>query len=683
MSALRVAVDVGGTFTDVCIVDESSREVRVTKVPSTPDDPMRAVVDGYRRGEIDLADVTLFSHGTTVATNALITRRFPKAAMVTTKGFRDVLEIRDGTKDDLWDAYNDVGRPYIRRRDRFEVTERVDYTGQVIAPLDEDGARTLAALLKRRGVTTVAICFVNSYANPANEIRMREILEEELPDVALCTSAEILPEIFEYDRFNTTVANAVLAPLVTGYVDRLSTQLGADGYDGDLLLLHSGGGSMTPRMVDKFPVRLAASGIAAGAIAARHIAVQSGYPNAIGLDMGGTSTDICLVHNGDLRVTKEWSVEYGYPIIFPSIEVLTIGAGGGSLAWIDEAGSLRNGPQSAGADPGPACYDTGGDQPTNSDANLALGRLGTSLAGGAKTLQPDLATEAIGRVIGEPLGLDLAPAAGAIVKVANANMADAVRLVSIRRGLDPRDFALVAFGGAGALHGAEVARELNIPTVLVPPNPGVTSALGCLLVDIRHDLSLMYSRTVADVDRADLQEQYAQLETEAAQRLRHEGVPDDEAVLQRSISMRYLGQWRSLSVEMGTGPDALDEAVARFHEQHEQEFAFRRDSAPVEIYQIALRAIGTTPKPAFSPQDTAGATMPEATATRQVWFESTGWVQTPIYDRSAIPAGASFDGPAVIDQLDATTLVPPDARAQIDEWLTILIHLNSTGSKEA
>lgn len=681
MPSLRVAVDVGGTFTDVCIVDEDSRQIRVTKVPSTPDDPMRAVVNGYRRGEIDLADVTLFSHGTTVATNALITRRFPHAAMVTTKGFRDVLQIRDGTKDDLWDAYTDVGRPYIRRRDRFEVTERVDYTGQVVEPLDEDEARELAGLLRRRGVQTVAICFINSFANPSHEQRMREILTAELPDVAVCTSAEILPEIFEYDRFNTTVANAVLAPLVTGYVDRLGTQLHEDGYDGDLLLLHSGGGSMTPRMVDKFPVRLAASGIAAGAIAARHISVQSGYPNAIGLDMGGTSTDICLVHNGELRVTKEWSVEYGYPIIFPSIEVLTIGAGGGSLAWIDEAGSLRNGPQSAGADPGPACYDTGGTEPTNSDANIVLGRLGTSLAGGAKHLRPELAQEAITRGVGEPLDLELAQAAGAIVKVANANMADAVRLVSIRRGLDPRDFALVAFGGAGALHGAEVARELSIPTVLVPPNPGVTSALGCLLVDIRHDLSLMYSHAISTVDRADLEEQYAELEAEASERLRHEGVGPDDAVLQRSISMRYLGQWRSLSVEIGSGPDALDEAVKRFHEQHEQEFAFRRDSAPVEIYQIALHAIGTTPKPAFIAQDTSGAQMPEPTATRQVWFETTGWVETPVYDRNSIPAGASFEGPAIVDQLDSTTLVPPDSTAEIDEWLTIIIHLHT--DKEA
>lgn len=432
MSGLRVAVDVGGTFTDVCIFDEGARNTHVTKVPSTPDDPMTAVMAGIERAGIDLMNVSLFSHGTTVATNALITRSFPAAALVTTTGFRDVIEIRDGTKDDLWDAYKDVARPYIRRRDRFEVSERVDFAGRVVTPLDEDEARRIARLLGKRGVKTVAVCFINSYANPVHEQQMARILVEELPEASVSTSAEILPEIFEYERFNTTVANAVLSPLVTGYVNRLEEQLGEGGYAGDLLLLHSGGGSMTPATVGKYPVRLAASGIAAGAIAAKHIAAQCGYANAIGLDMGGTSTDICLVHGGDLRVTKEWSVEYGYPIIFPSIEVLTIGAGGGSLAWIDEAASLRNGPQSAGATPGPACYAAGGDAPTNTDANLVLGRLGTSLAGGAKTLAPDLAQKAI-RKVAEPLGLESADAAGAVVRVANANMADAVRLVSIRR----------------------------------------------------------------------------------------------------------------------------------------------------------------------------------------------------------------------------------------------------------
>ncbi len=674
MSRLRVAVDVGGTFTDVCIFDEAEKSVRVTKVPSTPDDPMRAVIQGVERGEVDLEQVALFSHGTTVATNALITRRFPTAALITTEGFRDVIETRDGTKDDLWDAYNDVSGPYIRRRDRFEVRERVGYRGEVITPLDERQARQLAELLGRRGVETVAICFINSFLNSAHEKRMREIVEEVLPDVAVCTSAEILPEIFEYDRFNTTVANAVLSPLVTGYVNRLEGRLQDGGYDGDLLLLHSGGGSMTPRTVGQYPVRLAASGIAAGAIAAKHVARQCGFPNAIGLDMGGTSTDICLVHNGELRVTKEWSVEYGHPIIFPSIEVLTIGAGGGSLTWLDAAGSLRNGPQSAGADPGPACYGTGGTEPTNTDANLYLGRLGTTLAGGAKTLDRPFAEQAIAP-IADRLGLSVDDTAGAILKVANANMADAVRLVSIRRGYDPRDFALVAFGGAGALHGVEVARELSIPTVLVPPNPGVTSALGCLLVDIRHDLSAMYAKLADEISDEEFEGAFADLEAEATRRLAHEKVAPGNVILQRSMSLRYAGQWRSLTIDVGSGPQALRHAIQRFHEEHEREFAFRRDDSPVEIYQIGLQAIGTTPKPEFAEHELRPLEAPAPDAFRDVWFEETRWAQTPIYHRDRLPAGTRVPGPAIIDQLDSTVVVPPRSIAEVDAFLNIRIHL--------
>lgn len=675
MSKVRVAVDVGGTFTDVCIFDEESHQIRVTKVPSTPHDPLVAVMNGVARANINLADVTLFSHGTTVATNALITRNFPPAAMVTTRGFRDVIEIRDGTKDDLWDAYKDVSGPYIRRRDRFEVSERIDYAGNTVTPLDEEDARRVARLLRKRNVNTVAVCFMNSYANPHHEIRMREILEEELPDATVSTSAEILPEIFEHDRFNTTVANAVLAPLVSGYVHRLSDQLKEGGYSGDLLVLHSGGGSMTPRMVERYPVRIAASGIAAGAIAAKHIAQQCGFENAVGLDMGGTSTDIALVAGGELRITKEWQVEYGHPIIFPSIDVLTIGAGGGSLAYVDIAGSLRNGPQSAGADPGPACYDTNGDQPTNTDANVVLNRLGTSLAGGAKLLNKTLAAEAIQRAVGDPLNMDIAEAAHAVLQVANANVADAVRLVSIRRGHDPRDFALVAFGGAGALHGAEVARELNIPTVIIPPNPGVASALGCLLVDIRHDLSSMFTAVATEADTEALEGLYVSLETEAMTRLRLERVAEENAVLQRLISMRYLGQWRSLSVSIGSGTNSLAEAIETFHEQHEREFAFSQKDQPVEIYQLHLTAIGKTPKPSFKPAVDLNADPGKPREIRPVYFGEHGWLDTPVFEREQVPAGAMFSGPAIIDQFDSTTVVPPNTTAVIDEWMNILIHL--------
>jgi N-methylhydantoinase A len=666
---LRVAVDVGGTFTDVCILDEDGGEIRVGKVPSTAD-PIEAVVAGVVDAGIDLRDVVVFSHGTTVATNALLTRNLPPAAMVTTRGFRDVIEIRRGTKADLWDAYNDVAPPYIRRRDRFEVTERVDYAGDVVTPLDEDDARRVAAILRRRGVQTVAVCFINAHANPTHEARMREILEEELPDVTVSTSAEVLPEIFEHERFSTTVANAVLSPLISGYVGRLQDRLGEEGYSGDVLLLHSGGGVMTPKLAQRYAVRLAASGIAAGAIASRHIATLCGFSNAIGFDMGGTSTDVSLVYNGEERVTKEWFVEYGYPICFPSIEVLTIGAGGGSFAWIDEAGSLRNGPQSAGANPGPACYGRGNDRPTNTDANLVLGRLGDRLIGGAMILDRAAADRAIDEHVARPLGLGAVEAADAIIQVANANMADAVRLISIRRGYDPREFCLVAFGGAGPLHGAALAEELSIPTVLVPPNPGITSALGCLLVDVRHDLSAMFLGHADTVDQDALEAEFAKLEAEGRERLAAEGVPDEQMSVQRLVDMRYLGQWRSLTVPV-SAPADLPDAVARFHADHERAYNYRRDGSPVEIYRLSVRAVGVTPKPELKRHglDGAGAAAAES---RFVHFDASGTtVDTPVYLRHELPAGVTIEGPATIDQLDSTTLVPPGWRAAVDEWLNI------------
>jgi N-methylhydantoinase A len=669
MPDLRVAVDVGGTFTDICILDEGEGTIEVAKVPSTAD-PIDAVVSGVVEAGVDLRDVVVFSHGTTVATNALITRNLPPAAMVTTRNFRDVIEIRRGTKADLWDAYNDVAPPYIRRRDRFEVTERIDWAGEVVTPLDEEDALHVASILRKRGVKTVAVCFINSYANPAHELRMREILEQELPGVSVSTSAEILPEIFEHERFSTTVANAVLAPLIGGYVRRLADRLGENGYGGDVLLLHSGGGVMTPKTAERLPVRLAASGIAAGAIASRHLATLCGYSNAIGLDMGGTSTDISLVYAGEERVTKEWFVEYGYPIVFPSIEVLTIGAGGGSFAWIDEAGSLRNGPESAGANPGPACYGRGNDRPTNTDANLVLGRLGEGLIGGAMTLDRAAAERAIAAHIGDPLGLGVEDAADAILRVANANMADAVRLISIRRGYDPREFALVAFGGAGPMHGAALARELSIPTVLVPPDPGITSALGCLLVDVKHDLSTMFLGAVDGVDPVELEGEFGKLEAEARERLESEEVPEEQMSIQRLIDMRYLGQWRSLTIPVDAPVD-LEDAASRFHSEHEREYNYRRDGAPVEIYRLNVRAVGVTPKPDLKRHDRNGAAA-RPSATRPVRFDETdAAVDTPVYARTELAAGTRLDGPAIVDQLDSTTLVPPGWRAEVDEWLNI------------
>ncbi|RDL48643.1 Acetophenone carboxylase gamma subunit [Ensifer sp. M14] len=673
MQKLRVAVDVGGTFTDICIMDETTGRIRVEKTSSSAD-PIDGIMSGVEKAGIDLSKVALFSHGTTVATNALITRRLPRTAMVCTRGFRDVIEIRRANKEDLWDTYKDVVPPYVPRRDRLVVTERIDAQGGIVATLDEDEAREVARILKRRNVAAVAVCFMNAFMNGANERRMKQILMEVMPGVPVSTSSEVLPEIFEHERFSTTVANAALSPVVVDYTTRLGKRLQQDGYERDLLLLHTGGGVMTPKSVEDFAARLAGSGIAAGAIASKYIAELCGFRNSIGLDMGGTSTDVSLAYDGQSRITKDWFIEFGYPIRFSSIEVLTIGAGGGSLAWTDEAGSLRNGPQSAGANPGPACYAKGNRQPTNTDANVVLGRLGTSLAGGKITLDADLALEAVREGVAAPFGLEPHAAADAIIRVANANMSDAVRLISISRGYDPRDFALVAFGGAGALHGAAIARELSIPAVIVPPNPGVTSALGCLLVDMQHDFSESYLKPANDADATAIEEAFVRLEQEALERLAHEGVAAKDVVLQRSIDMMYLGQWRSLAVAAPSPVTDIARLVEAFHREHQREYNFRRDETPVSLFRINLKAVGMVPKASLAKHEPTGL-IPTPKTRRSVWFAADAALDTPVYDRETLPAGFVFKGPAIVEQLDSTVVVPPGTTAEVDTYLNIIIRI--------
>jgi len=672
MANTRVAVDVGGTFTDVCIMDETTGQIRIEKTASTPDDPMRAIMNGIEQGEIHLSDVSMFSHGTTVATNALITRNLPRAAMICTEGFRDVVEIRRANKEDLWDTYKDVAKPYIPRRDRLTVRERVDAEGHVLTDLNEQDAYRVAEILKKRGVAAIAVCFMNSYVNGTNEQRMRDILKEVMPDVPVSISSQIMPEIFEHERFSTTMANAVVSPVVVDYVGRLADKLADGGYQRELLLLHTGGGVMTTKAVRDFAARLAGSGIAAGAIASRFIGNLCGYPNTIGFDMGGTSTDVSVSYQGEPRITKDWYIEYGFPIRFPSIEVLTIGAGGGSLAWKDEGGSLRNGPQSAGADPGPACYKNGNEIATNTDANVVLGRLGTSLAGGKITLDPALAEDAVRRSVAEPFDMELHEAAEAIVRVANANMGNAVRLLSISRGYDPRDFALCAFGGAGALHGAAVARELSIPTVIVPANPGVTSALGCLLVDIQHDFSDSFMRAAEDTDPAEIESAFQRIEDEARAQLTREGVEAKDMMLQRTVEMMYQGQWRSLEVSVPSKIVSTADLIEAFHEEHAREYSYSRRDAPVSLFRVAVKAIGIVPKaePAKTEVNTYA---PEVLSRRKVWFDGKAH-DTAIYDRETLTAGATFTGPAIVEQFDSTTVVPPGMKAEVDAYMNIRIH---------
>lgn len=669
---IRTAVDIGGTFTDVFVV-RGDGEIITAKYP-TQANPIEGVLAGMKQAGVDWRDVEFFSHGTTIATNALITRNFPKIAVVTTKGFRDVIEIRRGDRES-WDPYQEVAKPFVPRRNRLTVTERIGYDGKVLEPIDQNEAREVARILRRRGIETVAVCFVNSFTNPEHEELMAEILQAELPGVAVTTSSDVLPEIFEYERFSTTVANAALMPIIGPYARTLESRLAESGYDHDVLLLHSGGGVMTPPMAEKYGARLAASGIAAGAIASRHIARMCGFENSIGFDMGGTSTDVSLTDNGVLGTTNTWSVEFGYPICFPSIEVLTIGAGGGSIAWLDDAGSLRNGPQSAGSEPGPACYDGGGTLATNTDANLILGTVGNKLAGGVKSLDVELACQAV-ETVSAPLGLDVETAAQSIIKVANANMADAIRLISIRKGHDPRDFALVGFGGAGPLHVAYLAKDLGIPTVIIPPHPGVTSAMGCMLVDIQHDITTMYLTDAADADLEHLVSSFQELAEQGRVRLEAEHVAAEDMVFEYYLDMRYMGQWRAIAVPVTMPLTSLDDVVATFHANHLKEHNFSAPDGGVEIYRISLRAIGLTPKAAVSSADLIDPSefTPTPTETREVLFpDEVARVQTPVYDRSELPAGAVVTGPCMVDQLDSTTVVPPRTTATVDQWGNLIL----------
>ena len=673
MTKYRVAVDVGGSFTDLFFVNEETGEHMVSKVPSESDG-LNAVLKGIQKAGIPVPAIRMLTIGMTVATNAIIERKFPRTAMVTTEGFRDVIEIGRGYKDDLWDTNYDLAMPYVARRDRLVVPERVAADGSVYTPLDTERARAIARIIKKRGIESVAVCFINSFKNPVHEQAMGLILQEELgSDALISLSSDVLPEIFEHERFSTTIANACVSPVIRTFVRRLTSDLKQEGLTGDILIFHSGGGVLTAASAERYGARTASSGIAAGAIAAARIAGNCGFQNCIGLDMGGTSADISITVDDQINSTTDWSIEFGYPIGFPSLEVLTIGAGGGSLAWIDAGGGLRNGPQSAGSNPGPAAYSKGNQQATNTDANLVLGRLGGELLGGDMSLDKSKAETAVQTTVATHFGLSATEAAQSVINIANGNMAQAVRTVSIGRGHDPRDFALVAFGGAGPLHGAAIARELDIPTVIIPPNPGVTSALGCLLVDLRHDLSAMILRRGDELATGDLMSAFDKLRREGAERLEREGIDPSHHRFEYYSDMRYLGQWRSITVPVDPENISIETVLADFHSGHEHEYNYRREEAPVEIFRINVVAIGMTPPFELARGEPDGSE-PEFRRSRPVVFD--GYreaIDTPIYQRTDLRAGHRLDGPAVIEQVDSTVLIPPGARGTVDRYLNLIL----------
>jgi N-methylhydantoinase A len=658
---LRAAIDIGGTFTDVQMLDEAHGRLIEFKVPTTPADPSQGLVEGIagaaRAIGRPLEAVHLVMHGTTIATNAVLERRFPDCALVTTRGFEDVLEIGRHMRRDVYGLYAEERALLLPRRRRFGVRERVRFDGSVIEPLDEAEAVELAARIVAMGVKVLAVCTLHAYANPAHERRLREILLAADPALHISLSSEVSPEIREYERLSTTVLNALLMPVVRGYMAQLERRLLEASAHARVLLVQSNGGVCGTRKAGEQPAGLLLSGPSGGALAVERLSVRLGMPNLVGIDMGGTSFDVVVVQDGRAGLATEGSID-GLPVRLPMIELRTIGTGGGSIAWIDDTGRLRVGPRSAGAQPGPACYGQGGEEPTVTDANLVLGRIDAArFAAGTLKLQADLARAAVERRIAEPLGLGVVEAAAGIVAIGNANMARAIRMSLYERGLDPADFALVSFGGAGGLHAVELAQEVGIATVVFPRAAATFSALGILSSDIVHSLVRSRVQPLGPDAAASLAAQGAELRAEADALLVADGVGPGERRFALALDLRYRGQGYELMVPLeGPAIDAaaLAAAAERFHAMHQQRFAHADRAGSIETVALRLTATGRVPKPSLDAPAAAVRKAPRGTA--RVYADD-AWREIPVYERAAI-AAAPHSGPLLILEDYSTIFLP-------------------------
>ncbi len=690
---IRVASDVGGTFTDSIAYDTTAREFRVSKVPTTPDSRAVGAIEGLRAALTTLgrssADVSYVGHGMTTATNAIIQRTGARVAFVTNEGFRDLLEIGRQNRPRLYDHRVVRTPPVAERADRYSVRGRMDERGQELTPLDEAGLKTIATRIAATDAEAVGVCFLHAYANPAHEMRAKEILEAHLGDRYVCASTELIREFREYERSSTTALNAYLIPVMDAYLGSLSELLvDPDGLgitaDVPVMVMEASGGLMTLPSARRKPVHTVLSGPAGGVVSAAEISLRAGFPDIVTMDMGGTSTDISLIINGKPQVTTQADLE-GMPIRVPVVDINAIGAGGGSIASIDEGGALRVGPRSAEAIPGPACYGRGGTLPTVTDANLVVGRLGAETAlGGSMKLDRDAASAALDAEVAKPLSLSTTQAATGVLRVANANMERGIRVVSVQRGHDPRDFALVPFGGAGPLHAADVAESLGIPTVLVPPAPGILCAMGILMSDLRHDLVATNLMALAAVEEAQVWTALEPLRVQGETLLDADGVPTDARRVETFVDVRYIGQSFELSLPIaeGAGLEALAEA---FHSAHAHKFGHADRDAPVEIVNLRVLAVGETP-PLVLPEVEAGEQTVAADALvtqRDVFFEvDQSWHKTPVYRREHLRVGNEIAGPAVIDEVSSTTLLRPGDHSRVDELGNIIITIATTRSAE-
>lgn len=701
----RIGVDIGGTFTDGTLVDSTSGRVTTSKVLSTPYDPASGFISAVQK-LLDLNDsvkpeaVEHVVHATTVATNAIIEGKTAKTAFVTTEGFRDMLEIARQIRPSLYDLQFEKPAPLVPRQLCFEVPERLDAKGQVVTPLDEAALDEVVDRIAESGVEAVAVCLLHSYRNGDHEQRIGKAIAAKLPNVIISLSSEVVPEFREYLRASTTVINSSVAPIVRTYLASISEKLHALNITSELLVMQSSGGVYPAAAASENPVFMVESGPAAGAVAAASLGTALGYPNVISFDMGGTTAKASLIRNGQPNITKDYSVggaaqngtgafggASGYPIRTPVVDLVEIGAGGGSIAWVDSGGALRVGPQSAGADPGPVCYGLGGVQPTITDANLVLGRLDPAyFAGGEMSLNLDAAREAIRTQCAEPLGLSVEEAAHGIVEIANTAMVNALRLVSVQRGHDPRDFMLVGFGGAGPAHAVRLAEQAGIPRVLIPQGPGTASALGLLVTDVRMEGSSTLIIRSDEIEHSRIASEFDRLEAAGREAHSVAASASGTPLFERTIEMRYWGQSFELSVPAPSSSTIdqawMNELTESFHDAHEMAYGFRAKDEPVELVNLRLTTIGKIVRPQMRKLKSIGTDVFVAfKGERPVYFAENsgekGVVQTPVYDRSKLPAGAVFEGPAIIEEPDCTTVIHPAWTVTVDEFGNLEIELNS------
>jgi N-methylhydantoinase A len=676
-SSVTVGIDVGGTFTDLLAIDTASNEVRLAKVPTTVDNQAIGFMAALAAASLDPAVLQAVVHGTTTTTNALLERKIAKVGLITTKGFRDVLELGRRTRPQPY-GLRGTFVPVIDREVRLEVAERMDADGKVLTPLDEAAVAEAVRKLLAAGCEAVVIHFLHSYINSTHERRAAEIVRGLWPNKYVTAGHAILSEYREYERGVTAAVNASVQPVLDRYLSRLRTELKAKGFDRDLLVMQGNGGTISSALIAEAAVNTVMSGPASGVMAAAYTGRASGHPDLITYDMGGTSTDVGLIEDAVPQVSGELELEYAMPIHVPMVDVHTIGAGGGSIASVDAAGMLRVGPESAGARPGPICYGRDGTEPTITDANLILGRLDPDrLLGVDNKVTLDRVRELVLEKVGKRLGLDAEAAAAAILRIANDRMAGAIRLVSLSRGHDPRDFALFAFGGAGPLHATALARELAIPTVLVPARPGITNALGCVVADLRHDYVRTVNKPLSAVDDAAVAAIYAEQAAEGEATIEREGVPVRELRRVLTADMQFQGQSHILSVGVESAAIGVAGLHKAFAAAYFRRFGIELPEIPPVLVNLHTAVIGVRPEislGALAATERAPTLAAAKSGERRVWFAD-GWQQTPVYAREKLPLDAAFSGPAILEQLDCTTVVEPGDKVRQDKLGNLLIEV--------